>query len=47
MRKLARSREKRLSTKGKHIWESVKITEKAKVSKRKVRRGFDGACEVL
>lgn len=47
MRKLARSGEKRLSTKGKYIWESVKITKKAKVSKRKVRGGFDGACKVL
>lgn len=35
MRKLARSGEKRLFTKGKYIWESVKITEKQRFPKEK------------
>lgn len=47
MRKLARTGEKSLLTIGKCIQDSIKITEETKVSKRKVRRGFDGACEVL
>lgn len=38
--------EKRLSTKGNYILETVKILEKAKISGRKVKRGLCKACRI-